>query len=130
VRLELPRIYQLEKYVPRLKKHESNAYKIIAMSECNSDYASRRLSISKIKEIPRQTLSGREIAAILKSAMKHEKFREKHLLKDLLTYLGRVATMQDIDSNWVYVVAVGGGTHHGWKMSWIDGEEKRKKYLH
>lgn len=38
--------------------------------------------------------------------------------------------MQDIDSNWVYVVAVGGGTQRGWRISWIDMVEKRKRYFH
>ena len=38
--------------------------------------------------------------------------------------------MQDIDSNWVYVVSLGKGTQHGWKISWIDMVEKRKKYFH
>jgi hypothetical protein len=63
-------------------------------------------------------------------AIERGKFNEKHLLKDLLNYLGRVTTMQDIDSNWVYVVAVGSGTHHNWKISWIDMVEKRRRYFH
>jgi hypothetical protein len=89
VRPELPRIYQLEKYDPRLKKHESKACKIIAMSECNSDYASRRLSISKIKKIPRANgLLERNRGNTKECHEAREIPRKKHLLKDLLTYLG------------------------------------------
>ena len=39
-------------------------------------------------------------------------------------------TMQPLDSNWVYVVALGSGTPKGWGISWIDIVEKRKRYFH
>jgi hypothetical protein len=126
----LPKIHQLEKYVPRLKRRKSRVCKIIALSECNADFASTRLSVSTIKGVPIQTVSWREVAGMVERAIGRGKFKEKHLLKDLLIYLGRVTTMQDIDSNWVYVVAVGGGTHHGWGISWIDMVEERKRYFH
>ena len=38
--------------------------------------------------------------------------------------------MQDIDSNWVYVVAIGRGTKKGWGISWIDMVEKKRRYFH
>jgi hypothetical protein len=39
-------------------------------------------------------------------------------------------TMQNLDSNWVFVVSLGGGTPDGWKISWIDVVEKRRRYFH
>lgn len=124
----LPTIHQLEKYVPRFKKRATKLCKFIALSECTADYASTR--ISRVRGIPVQTVSWREVTAMVERAIKRGRFKEKHLLRDLLNYLGRVTTMQDIDSNWVYVVSVGNGTQHGWKISWIDMVEKRKKYFH
>jgi hypothetical protein len=126
----LPKIHQLEKYIPRLKNRRSRVCKIVALSECNADYAATRLSVSTIKGIPIQTISWREVAGMVERAIGRGKLKEKHLLKELLTYLGRVTTMQDIDSNRVYVVAVGGGTHKGWRISWINMIEKRKRYFH
>jgi hypothetical protein len=126
----LPRIHQLEKYIPRLKKRKTEVRKIVALSECDTDYASTRLTLSEIVGVPIQTISWREIAGMVKRAIKRGKLNEKHLLKDLLAYLGRVTTMQDTDSNWVYVVAVGAGTHHGWRVSWIDMIDKYKRYFH
>lgn len=126
----LPKIRQLEKYVPRFKRRETKVCKFIALSECTSNYASTHLRISKVRGVPIQTVAWREVAAMAERAIRRGKFEEKHLLRDLLNYLGRVTTMQDIDSNWVYVVAVGGGTQPGWKISWIDMVEKRKKYFH
>lgn len=38
--------------------------------------------------------------------------------------------MQNIDSNWVYVVSLGSGTPEGWAISWIDIVNKRSKYFH
>jgi hypothetical protein len=38
--------------------------------------------------------------------------------------------MQNIDSNWVYVVSLGSDTPEGWKLSWIDVVEKRRRYFH
>ena len=38
--------------------------------------------------------------------------------------------MQKIDSNWVYVVSLGRWKRKGWKISWIDIVEKRKRYFH
>jgi hypothetical protein len=126
----LPKLHQLEKYVPRFKKDKTKIRKFIALSECSADFVSARLGISNVKGIPVQTVAWREVSAVVERAIKRGKFKEKHLLKDLLNYLGRVTTMQDIDSNWVYVVALGGGTQSGWKISWIDMVEKRKKYFH
>lgn len=126
----LPKIHQLEKYIPRLKKRKSKVCKIIALSQCTADYARTLLTVSNIKGVPIQSISWTEVAGMVEHAIQRGKFKEKHLLKDLLNYLGRVAPMQNIDSNWVYVVAINGGTQTGWKISWIDMIEKRKRYFH
>lgn len=125
----LPSTHQLGKYIPRLKNGKATVCKIVALSECTTDYASTRL-ISEIDGVPIQTISWRAIVRMVERAVKRGKLKEKHLLKDLLDYLGRVTTMQDTDSNRVYVVAVGAGTHDGWRISWIDMIEKYKKYFH
>ena len=36
-------------------------------------------------------------------------------------------TMQNVDSNWVYVVSLGSGTPKDWKLSWIDVVEKKRR---
>ena len=38
--------------------------------------------------------------------------------------------MQNIDSNWVYVVALARGTPPGWRISWIDIVKERRSYFH
>ena len=38
--------------------------------------------------------------------------------------------MQNMDSNWVYVVSLGSDTPKGWKLSWIDVVAKKGRYFH
>ena len=38
--------------------------------------------------------------------------------------------MQQIDSNWVYVLALAEGTPSGWGISWIDIVNKKRRYFH
>jgi hypothetical protein len=55
---------------------------------------------------------------------------EKRILTELLTYFRGLMTMQNVDSNWVYVVSLGSDTPKGWKLSWIDVVEQKGRYFH
>ena len=39
-------------------------------------------------------------------------------------------TMQNADSNWVYVVSLSSGSPTGSKLTWIDVVEKERRYFH
>jgi hypothetical protein len=63
-------------------------------------------------------------------ARKSAGHKEKRLLDELLTYLGGLVTMQNVDSNWVYVVSLAPGTPEGWGISWIDIVREKHRYFH
>jgi hypothetical protein len=126
----LPSLSQLARYVPRLKKRKSPVRKIIVLTGCSEDFANCNLPSRKLDGIPVQPISWRSLIRMARSAIPRGKHVEKRLLRDLLAYFARIMTMQDIDSNWVYVVAIGRGTKKGWGISWIDMVEKKRRYFH
>jgi len=55
---------------------------------------------------------------------------EKRIIDELLVYLRGLMSMQNLDSNWVYVVALAQGKPEGWGISWIDIVANRRRYFH
>ncbi len=75
-------------------------------------------------------MSWKELAKLAARSLRNANHAEKRLLGELLTYLRGIMTLQNLESNWVYVVSLGSGTPAGWEISWIDIVEKRLKYFH
>lgn len=128
----LPTREQLEKYVARKSFRESKARlkRLIVLSECSQEYAEQHLEAKQLKGIPIEPLSYKDVAALVTAARERGSYAEKRLLDELLTYLRGVMTMQQIDSNWVYVVALAQGAPPGWGISWIDIVKKKHRYFH
>jgi hypothetical protein len=126
----LPRKKQLKKYALRMKKDSWPDRRIVILSECSAIYAKHHLEARHVNGVPVTSVSWRRIVRIAKSAIKKGKNAEKRLLRELITYLGRVTTVQDLESNWALVVVLNSGTKKGWGISWIDIVKKRKRYFH
>lgn len=126
----LPKRSQLKKYASRMKKDGWPNRRIVVLSECSQAYAEHHLKIRKINGIPVSSISWRRVVRIAKRSVKKGKSVEKRLLDELITYLRRVTTVQDLESNWALVVVLNSGTKKGWGISWIDIVEKRKRYFH
>jgi hypothetical protein len=126
----LPKKKQLKKYASRMKKDIGPDRRIVVLSECGSIYAKHHLEARHVNGIPVTSVSWRKIVRIAKSAIKTGKNAEKRLLRELITYLGRVMSVQDLESNWALVVVLNSGTKKGWGISWIDIVKKRKRYFH
>jgi hypothetical protein len=126
----LPKKKQLEKYAARMKRDRWPDRRIVVLSECSPIYAEHHLEAHQVKGIPVTSVSWRRIVRIAKRAIKNGKNTEKRLLRELITYLGRVTSVQDLESNWALVVVLNSGTKKGWGISWIDIVEKRKRYFH
>jgi hypothetical protein len=46
------------------------------------------------------------------------------------SYVRGLMTIQNIDSKWLYVVSLNSGTPEGWKISWIDIVQHKRRYFH
>jgi hypothetical protein len=100
------------------------------LSECSREYAKLHLEVHKVAGVPVEPLSWKDIATLAVEARSKGSHAEKRLTAELLTYLRGLMTMQNIDSNWVYVVALAQGKPQGWGISWIDIVKKRQRYFH
>lgn len=103
----LPTQSQLEKYARRINAGNAPLKRLIALSECSHEYAELKLP-REIDGVPIEPLSYKDVAVIGKAARQAGTHAEKRLIDELLTYLGGIMTMQQIDSNLVYVVALAG----------------------
>ena len=125
----LPSREQLAKYARRLCVSSSPLKRLVVISQCSRAYAESRLS-TEVDGVSVTPFSWKDLAVLAQRSQAKGSHAEKRLLRDLLTYLKGLMTMQNIDSNWVYVVALGSGTPAGWGISWIDIVEKSARYFH
>lgn len=128
----LPSLKQLQIYACRRSFTTSDGAvkRILPLSDCNREYALHAYGCNKIAGIDLQPTSWKEMVTLAQQAQKSASHAEKRLLRELLTYLRGLMNMQDIDSNWVYVVSLGPGTPEGWSISWIDIVKKKRAYFH
>ncbi len=130
----LPGEDQLTKYARRKSFVDSRAPSrkkcLIAMSECGEEYAKHYLGLTEIDGLTVKAVSWAEMAAMAKGSVSKSSHAEKRLIRELLTYLRGLMTMQNIDSNLVYVVAIADSTPKGWKISFVDVIEKKHMYFH
>ena len=128
----LPTRVQLAKYANRksFKNSDAALSRLIALSECSQEYADLHLEVREVAGLRVEPLSYRDVVAFARAARQRGTHAEKRLLDELLTYLGGVMTMRQIDSNKVYVVALAQGTPGDWSISWIDIVKKRHRYFH
>ena len=126
----LPKKMQLKKYASRMENAIEPIRRIVVLSECSKQYAEHHLNVRQINGIPVSSVSWRRIVRVAKSAIKNGTNVEKRHLVELISYLERVTTVQDLESNWALVVVLNSGTKKGWGISWIDIVEKRKRYFH
>ena len=128
----LPGRRQLKKYAERKSFEESAApdKRLIVLSECSREYAELNLEMREIAGVPIETMSWKDVAALARKARPQGLNAEKRLIGQLLSYLARIMTMQNVNSNEVYVVALSGSTRRGWSISWIDIVRSKSRYFH
>lgn len=127
----LPSADQLMKYSLRpdfQNAHYGNKY-IVTMSECTQAYATAHLPFREINKIPVKHLAYREIYQLAKNVRPVSNNEQKHLLDEFCEYLKGLITMQKLDSNMVYVVALGTKTPDRCSLTWIDIVQKYNKYF-
>lgn len=119
----LPNIEQLTKYAHRPSFIRTGAMKkyIVTLSECSQDYAKSNLPIKETDNgIPVSHISWKELRDLTEMARVNANHEQKHLLDEFALYLGGIMTMQNKDSNKVYVVSIGTGTIDDTSIKWTD----------
>lgn len=126
----LPRSKQLKKYASRFEERRAPVKRFVILSECSKEFTKDHLDYSEIRRVPVKPLSFRGVDALASKAEAKGSHAEKRLLHELRTYLGRIMTMQNLESNMVYVVAIRSGAPRGWRIPSIDIVEERHRYFH
>jgi len=130
----LPSPRQLQKYLRRrsFSSSKTNRKAIVVLSECSSEYAKEYLRIPKNNGVPIIPLSWRQVYACSKKAKRTSSHAEKRLLTELSNYLDTLMSMQNTESNWVYVVTLASSKHYpkGWRINFRDIVNKKHLYFH
>ena len=129
----VPSDKQLEKYADRLlASTEAKAKKLlVVLAESDRDERWLKLNVpKKVKGIRVLPITWRRFQDMAQQSIKTAKHEQKRLLHQLIHYLGKVTSMQNQDSNAVYVVALGQGNFENSKIPYIDVVEKYRKYFH
>lgn len=124
--LDLPGPEQLGRYAERLAKSPVESRALVTTSEA-SEALARTLLPPTVAGMPCVHISFRELRRLaLASGGSHA---EKRLLKELAHYLNRIARMQDITSNIVYVVALNDATVPDSSITWRQMVEDHHRYI-
>lgn len=110
----LPTHAQLARYAPRLAPSPSPL--LVALTECSPAFARRRLP-ADVGGVIVHHRSWSRVVQIADEAARHGTHSERRLVAELTRYLRSVMTMQNVTSNWTYVVAITWATPEGWSIS-------------
>lgn len=129
----LPKKAQLEKYARSMDKRPKAA--LVALAEGSPDFAAGRYP-SNIKVgsrmVPVVYRSWRDMAQLAEETGQRRGNVEKRLLREFARYLRGLINMQNVESNWVYVVALS-WSPADWTpagMSPVDIVVEKRRYFH
>lgn len=126
----LPTAGQLRKYATRLRVGSEKAKRLVTLSECSVAFARDRLPSAKSLGVSTSHVPLRDLIQKVARAMTTAARGERFVLRDALLFLKKIVNMQQHDTNWVYVVSIGGEKRRGWRIALREIVEKRRKYFH
>ena len=130
---------QLQLYAQRINSGKSLTGKkllvVLAESDRNEQWLSRKVhEIEKVNDVPVIGVSWRNIRKMARNSMENASHAEKRLLVQFVEYLQKVTTMQNQDSNQVYVVSLStkefAVSKDGHSITWVDIVNTYQKYFH
>jgi len=124
----LPDRTQLERYMNRFPGGAARRA-FLVLSDTSPAYGGRHLP-TEMGGVPIVFRSWESVQRMCENAITFADNKQKNLLRQLHTYLKRGSTMQDQNSNLVYVVALANDTPEWSTLSWIDIIEKKSRYFH
>ena len=113
----LPTERQFGQYAPRLTATARPLKRLLALTECSNEFASRHLP-GRVKG---QKVGHRSWSEVIAHAQRATHgvgtHQERHLARQLVRYLKGVTTMQDPNSNIAYCVSLGPSYPEGWPVT-------------
>lgn len=128
----LPSANQIDKYLKRSSfvSNEAPIKKLIVLSECEENYALNYQELPETQEVIGYLPWKAVYSSVTKAISRSTGHAEKRLLNDLETYLRKVITMQNVESNRVYVVVLSDQQIDGWTITFRQVVEDHQQYFH
>jgi len=122
----LPDARQLTRYVHRAQsKHNA----LVVLAECAPDYVRGKLP-EKLKGVPVRYLSWKQVNDLAGKSRAGATHAERHLLAELRGYLRGLMSMQDQESNLVYLLVLSAKRPEWSRLTWIEYVTKKRRYFH
>lgn len=129
----LPSYDQLNKYSRResFNKNKNIPHKaIVTLTECSAEYVDIYFNYKQINNIDIKHINWKDIYLFTKQASSTKNHNEKKWITELEQYLGKIMTMQNVDSNLVYVVSLSSKKIEQTNLTWKDIVTKKNSYFH
>jgi hypothetical protein len=110
-----------------LRASEAKTKALVAVTNATQAYAERALP-SELKGVPVRHITWRRIRDLVRRLRPEENNRNKHLLDEFESYLTEILGMENIRSNMVYVVSLGGGGV--WGLDFKEVATRRLRYFY
>jgi hypothetical protein len=123
---------QLTKYVNRTGFKDSAApiKRLVVVNESTPAFALTHFPYSAIEGVPTEIVSWRNLQQLADASHMKGRYLENNILKQISYYLAKNSTMQEKDSNWVYVVSLSGDLIPGTATTWQQLVVQHNKYFH
>lgn len=129
----VPSLTQLEKYADRLLAISDSLAQplLVVLAESDREETWLKLHVpAVVKGIPVKSISWQCFQKMARHSIVKANHEEKRLLKQLIQYLDKVTSMQNQNSNMVYVVSLNDDTFSAANITFIDVVENYGKYFH
>lgn len=97
---------QLKLYARRLESSVCRTRRIIVISEFNGAYAQNQLGSQRVRGIPIEAITWKDVLRAATTAISNGDLREKRILGELVPYLRRVTSMRAREPDEVFVVSL------------------------
>ncbi len=127
-----PSRQQLDKYSSRksFKTSSVKTKKLVVLTESSNTFTTAHFHIKRSNSYKVTVISWKEMWTLARQARRDGGNYQKRLLEELIEYLGKIMTLQNIYSNKVYVVSLKYHGERNWGISWIDIVKERRRYFH
>ncbi len=123
---------QLDKYSsrPNFNLKIAKEKKLVVFTESTPIYTASNFGITHSNTYEVVVVSYRELWHLIQKAILTSNNFGKQILRELSNYLQTVMTMQNVHSNKVFVVSLGGNAPDGWSINWQDVVRNKQRYFH
>jgi hypothetical protein len=124
----LPFNAQLERYAPRFDARTTDNA-VMVLAECDKDYARARLP-RRVGRVPVRYLSWCDVYELTRASIRTSNNAQKHILRELMTYVKGLMNMQDQESNLAYTVVLNADRPRYSPVTFVEFVTLKRRYFH